>query len=102
MNPAERRWGRTRPLRQGAVFRAIRESAGLKLKDVSLRLQMGKAQLSDIERGIKPLPLRRAKQLAVVLDTSVAEIVQAVLQDRVEAAGFDEVVVVTVEQEPKR
>lgn len=101
MNREERRWARAKPLRQGAVFRAIRVSAGLKFRDVCSRLKMDKSQLSDIERGIKPLPLRRAKQLAAVLDAPVTEIVQAVLQDHLEAEGV-EAVVVTVEEEPKR
>jgi hypothetical protein len=59
---------------------------------------MSRAQLSDIERGIGPLSLRRARQLALVLGESFLEVVQAVLQDRVEAAGFS--VQVSVSSQP--
>lgn len=51
---------------------------------------MSPAQLSEVERGLQPLSLRRANQISKVLGSSFAEVVQAVLQDRVEAAGFCE------------
>lgn len=104
MNPAaeERRWGRAKPfVRQGELLRGLRVRAGLKPKEICLRLAMSKAQLSEIERGIKPVSLRRAKQFAAVLEVPCTQIIQAVLQDRLDAAGFDEIVV-TVEHEPKR
>lgn len=103
MNPAEeRRWGRTKPfVRQGELLRGLRVQAGLSLRQISLRLAMSRAQLSEIERGIKPISLRRAKQIAGVLEVPCTQIIQAVLQDRLDAAGFEEIVV-TVEHEPKR
>lgn len=84
----ERRWGRTTRLRHGALLRAAREQAGMTAKEVCHRCGISAAQLSDIERGIGPLSLRRANQIAKVLGQPFVEIVQAVLQDKLEAAGF--------------
>jgi transcriptional regulator with XRE-family HTH domain len=91
----ERRWGRTRLLRHGSLLRAARERSEKSAKDICMQCGISAAQLSDIERGIGPLSLRRANQIAKALGQSFAEIVQAVLQDRVDEAGFDLIVSVS-------
>jgi transcriptional regulator with XRE-family HTH domain len=84
----ERRWGRTTRLRGGALLRAARESAGVTAKEICRQTGMSVAQLSDIERGIGPLSLKRANQIANALKQPFVEIVQAILQDKLEEAGF--------------
>lgn len=85
----ERRWGRKPPLRHGKFLRAARESTGKTAKEVCRETGMSVAQLSDVERGIGPLSLKRARQLSKVLRQPFHEIVQAILQDHVEDAGFN-------------
>lgn len=99
-SPDERRWGRAKPLKAGAVLRAIRERAQLSSKELCSRICMNLGQLSDVERGIQPLSLRRAKQLADVFPDSSTEIVQAALQDKLDAAGFESLSVHVLGTEP--
>lgn len=77
-------------LRHGHLLRALREEAGLSQARLCQRIGMSPAQLSEVERGLQPLSLRRANQISKVLGSSFAEVVQAVLQDRVEDAGFSD------------
>jgi transcriptional regulator with XRE-family HTH domain len=60
-------------------------------KEVCRRCGISAAQLSDIERGIGTLSLRRANQISKVLGQPFLEIVQAVLQNKLEDAGFCDV-----------
>jgi transcriptional regulator with XRE-family HTH domain len=99
----DRRWGRLKPLRHGSILRSLREESGLSQKQVCQAIGMSPAQLSDVERGIAPLSLRRANQLSKVIGKPFAEVVRAVLQDRIEDAGFEalQVVIVAPVAEPE-
>lgn len=88
IRPQARRWGKAKLLSYGALVRAARELRGLRPREFCAQLGMSLSQLSDIERGIGTLPLRRARQMAEVLGVSFAEVVCAVLQDRLYEAGF--------------
>lgn len=99
----QRRWGRLKPLRSGVLLRDARETAGLTLGQVcasfktAVGVKMSASQLSDIERGIAPLALSRARQLAAVYGVDAGPIIEAILQDRLEDAGFTDFrVIVTV------
>jgi transcriptional regulator with XRE-family HTH domain len=93
---SERRWGKRKLLRHGALLRALRESSGRTQKEMCKLFGMSEAQLSEIERGIGTLSLRRAHTMSVALGEPLLEIVQAVLLDRLEEAGFDLTITVSV------
>lgn len=86
----ERRWGRLAVLRSGQLLRELRELRQMSPKDLCTRINMTQAQLSDIERGIQPLSLRRARQMSVVLEAPFDEIVAELLKEKLADAGFDE------------
>jgi transcriptional regulator with XRE-family HTH domain len=76
----------------GSFIRELRESRGLSQGDVAKLLNLKTAQsISNIERGVSPLPRAKIKKLADVLGIRKGEIVTIVLrevQDRyAKAAG---------------
>jgi transcriptional regulator with XRE-family HTH domain len=83
-----RRWGRARILRSGVVLRAAREERKLTQRELCVRIGISTPQLSDIERGIGTLSLRRARQLADALELPFDQLVARVLQDRLDQAGL--------------
>jgi transcriptional regulator with XRE-family HTH domain len=85
-----RRWGRVKPLRSGQMLRSARESRHISQKDLAAKVEISVAQLSDIERGIETLSLKRARQLATVLEIPFPEVLSQVLQDRLNEAGFSD------------
>lgn len=84
----ERRRGRVALLAYGPLVRAAREAAGLSPKQLCACIDMSLAQLSDIERGIGSLSLRRVRQLADALHLPEADVLAGVLQERLNEAGF--------------
>lgn len=85
----ERRWGRAKPLLAGPLLRHLREAAGITQRRLCERIGMTPSQLSDIERGIQQISLRRAAQVAGVLgDSFLFGVLAAILQDKLEEAGF--------------
>lgn len=61
---------------------------------------IGMSQLSDIECGVQPLSLRRARQLAGAYGSTFADVIAAILQQRVVDAGFGNLrVTITVADE---
>lgn len=89
MRSDERRAGRVRPLRSGVALRAIRERVGITPRDICARIGISKSQLSDIERGIQAVSLRRARQFAAVFEVPLEDVIEALLQERLSEAGFE-------------
>lgn len=76
----------------GSFIKNLREKRGLSQADVAKLLSLKTAQsISNIERGVSPLPKAKIKRLADILGVKKGEIVTVVLrevQDRVaKAAG---------------
>lgn len=46
----------------GAQLRALREAAGLSLRDLAKLLHCSHVYLGDLERGLRPIPARRIAQ----------------------------------------
>lgn len=84
----KRRRGQAAPLHAGQLIRQIREQAKLTPRQLCREIAMNLGQLSDIERGIQHLSLRRARQMATVFGSPFDEVVRLVLQDKVQEAGF--------------
>lgn len=86
----ERRWGRAKLLRVGGLLKRLREAHGDSPRQLCELIAMTQGQLSDIERGIKPLTLRRAKQLYLKYGATseLDEIVCQILQEKLEEVGF--------------
>lgn len=101
-----RRRGQMAPLSAGQLVRRIREEAQLTPGQLCKKIAMNVGQLSDIERGIQHLSLRRARQMAIVFDHPFDEIVAKMLQDKLDEAGFVglhvEVYVNKAAREPER
>src|SRR5690348_1927493 len=79
----------------GSYIRELREKRGLSQGDVAKLLRLKTAQsISNIERGVSPLPRAKIKRLADVLGIRKSEIVTVVLrevQDRYsKAAGVQD------------
>lgn len=77
----------------GTFIRELREKRGLSQGDVAKLLKLKTAQsISNIERGVSPLPKTKIKRLADILGVRKSEIVTIVLnevQDRYsKAAGL--------------
>lgn len=89
----QRRWGRAKTLKAGTIVREQREKAGITAKEMCSRISMSHSQLSDIERGIQSLSLRRAQQFAKIFPQAAEAIVAAVLQDKLDEAGMGEMTV---------
>lgn len=97
-----RRRGRKPQLaRTGKVLRAARQRSNLALRSVSERLNVSSAQLSDMERGISPTSLQRVRLISEVLGIPRVTLVNAILQDRLDEAGLDDIVVRARVQAPK-
>lgn len=71
-------------------MKAARESKRVSNKDLCTALDMRPSQLSDIERGIASLALRRAWQISRHLGADFAQVIAAILQERLHEAGFTE------------
>jgi transcriptional regulator with XRE-family HTH domain len=84
----QRRWGKAKLLVAGQMIRQLREAASLTPKQLCSQIGMTLGQLSDIERGIQHISLRRAYQVATVLKHSFADVVSQILQERLDEAGF--------------
>lgn len=84
----KRRRGQAAPLHAGQLIRQLREQAKLTPRQLCRQIAMNLSQLSDIERGIQHLTLRRARQMATVFGSSFEEVVRLVLQDKLQEAGF--------------
>lgn len=66
----------------GSFVRQLREKRGLSQGDVARLLSLKTAQsISNIERGISPLPKSKIKRLADILGVKKDEIVNIVLQE---------------------
>ena len=66
----------------GTFIRDLREKRGLSQGDVAKLLKLKTAQsISNIERGVSPLPRAKIKRLAEVLGVKQNEIVMIVLQE---------------------
>lgn len=96
-----RRWGTDKPLTSGPLLRELRDAAGISVREVCQRIGISQSQLSDIERGIQSLSLRRAKQISSVLQHSLAGVVERLLQEKLHDAGFDSLEVRIVVREPE-
>lgn len=98
-----RRWGLVHAFGAGHLLRELRERAGVTPKVLCARVPISLGQLSDIERGVQSLSLRRAEQITAVLGNEMISIVRQVLQDKLDGAGFRylrvELVVVTEEHD---
>jgi transcriptional regulator with XRE-family HTH domain len=57
-------------------------------RDLANRIGMGQSQLSDIERGIQTMSLRRACQMAGVFEASIQEMLEQLVTEKLEDAGF--------------
>lgn len=84
----QRRWGKAKLLRSGQLVRELRESAGITAKVICSTIGMAPGQLSDIERGIQSISLRRAHQIAEVLEKPVDHILAEILREKLVEAGF--------------
>jgi len=75
----------------GLFVRQLREKKGLSQGDVAKLLQLKTAQsISNIERGVSPLPKAKIRKLAEILGVKKADIVSVVLsevQDRYSKAA---------------
>ena len=75
----------------GSFIKVLREKKGLSQADVAKLLSLKTAQsISNIERGVSPLPRAKIKRLADVLGIKKGEIVTVVLRevsDRVSKAA---------------
>jgi transcriptional regulator with XRE-family HTH domain len=56
-----------RPLRLWEVLRHVREREGLSQTQLGKRLGLSATTVSELERGVKPLTVRRAEQMAAAL-----------------------------------
>ena len=65
-----------------------RKSSTLTLNALSQRAGVSVPFLSDIEHGRRHVSLKAAVSLAAALEQPAHEVVQAVLQDRLDAAGL--------------
>lgn len=57
-------------------------------KMLSSRTGIHMSQLSDFERGIQPISLRRAFQIANVLGVPFDDVLTEILQERLDDTGF--------------
>lgn len=75
----------------GSYIKELREKKGLSQADVARLLSLKTAQsISNIERGVSPLPRAKIKRLADILGVKKGEIVTMVMrevQDRVSKAA---------------
>lgn len=75
----------------GSFIKELREKRGLSQADVARMLSLKTAQsISNIERGVSPLPRAKIKRLADILGVKKAEIVGVVMremQERVSRAA---------------
>ena len=66
----------------GVYIRELREKRGLSQGDVARLLKLKTAQsISNIERGVSPLPKSKIKRLADILGVKKGDIVSVVLQE---------------------
>lgn len=78
----------SKPLKAGQLVRKARLEVQMTPRILCNRIGMTVAHLSDIERGIQHLSLRRAQQMANVFGLPFDQIVASVLQDRLDEVGF--------------
>lgn len=98
----KRRRGQAAPLHAGQLIRQLREQHNFTPKQLCKRIAMNLGQLSDIERGVQHLSLRRARQMATVFEEPLDELVTLMLQDKLVEAGFTYLQVhVTVNEEAR-
>jgi len=69
------------------IVRQWRKTSTLTLNGLAQRSRLSVPFLSDIEHGRRQVSLRAARAIAEGLEQPVAEILAAVLQERLEAAG---------------
>ena len=78
----------------GTYIRELREKKGLSQADVAKLLSLKTAQsISNIERGVSPLPRAKIKRMADIFGVKKGEIVTVVMrevQDRVARAANDD------------
>lgn len=78
-------------MRAGQLIRELREATGVSTKKLCAAIGMTLGQLSDIERGIQTVSLRRAHQIAEVLGVPFDEVVAEILREKLHEAGFREI-----------
>ncbi len=82
------------------LIRQLREEAGVSTKRMCAEIGMTLGQLSDIERGIQTVSLRRAFQISQVLGVSFDAVVTEILRDKLADAGFRNATVSVTTQPP--
>lgn len=87
----QRRLGQVRPLQAGLLIRELRESVGVTKNKLCAEIGMTLGQLSDIERGIQTVSLRRAYQISEALGVAVDKVVEEIVRDKLFEAGFRQV-----------
>ena len=78
-------------MRAGPLIREKRDQVGITRSKLCAEIGMTLGQLSDIERGIQTVSLRRAFQIAEVLKVPFDDVVSEILRDKLYEAGFREV-----------
>lgn len=69
-------------------MREMRENAKLSAKELCDRIGWTLSMVSDVERGIRRMPLARAKQLSGVFGNAFVQVIRQILQDSLDEAGL--------------
>jgi len=67
----------------GKIIRKGRETAGVSQREIAKVLKLKTAQsISNIERGVSPLPATAVKKLSKLIDVPAEELVEAVMLEK--------------------